>query len=122
MLDDLPPSSRFFQLHPRPDNLIDLRCSHPARLDRQPHGGASLAADQLDDVLEGHFQDVDHRSLLALTDAHDHVIGLELSLLGGRSARDHTADDGRTIFLSEGRTDPIEIQPHADGEILQRIG
>ncbi len=81
---------------------------------------ADLAADEVDDVGELHFDDVDEFTVRALGHPDDAVAHLELAHLEGRTADDETLDRGPALVLVllQHRADSGEGLVHPDAEVV----
>ena len=88
------------------------RC--PRRQHLQAHEGARRAADQLHHVVQAPADDVDELAVLALRNAGDAVVGLDLAADRRRASCDHVHDRDVIIDELQRRTDADVRQLHRD--------
>ena len=120
MLDDLTARLAVLELDLVAHDVIHLGGGLPDRDDLEADDRAALAADQLDDLVEPHVDDVDEVALFPLPHADDPVLGLEAAIAVGRAAGHDLGDARVAILATERGADAVELEPHADLEVLQR--
>ena len=91
--------------------------------DFQADGRAALAADQLDHVAELHVGHVDDLAVFSLAHAEHLVVFRQPFVLVGGTAGNDLLDDGVALGSGLQRgSDSVEVQPHLDFEIVERVG